>query len=110
MVLLPAPTVPESALLCHPCRLVSISYQTGDHFHGDNTGSNPVGDAKQNKRVTALLANSSATGAALKALILALGPVSGYIAFGKPLSHDAGTNNSSQQERSTNELCCCSAQ
>ena len=45
MVRLPAPTVPESVLLCHPCRLVSISYQTGDHFHGDNTGSNPVGDA-----------------------------------------------------------------
>ncbi|MGA3131065.1 MAG: lysozyme inhibitor LprI family protein [Terracidiphilus sp.] len=25
--------MPESVLLCHPCRLVSISYQTGDHFH-----------------------------------------------------------------------------
>jgi hypothetical protein len=37
--------MPESALLRYPCRLVSVSYETDDHFHGDNTGSNPVGDA-----------------------------------------------------------------
>ena len=46
------PSRPESASGCYPCRLVSTSYQTFSYFHGDNTGSNPVGDANQNKQVT----------------------------------------------------------
>ena len=41
--------MPESALLRYPCHLVSTSYQALSHFHGDNTGSNPVGDANKIK-------------------------------------------------------------
>jgi hypothetical protein len=37
--------VPESALVGYPCLLISTTYQALSHFHGDNTGSNPVGDA-----------------------------------------------------------------
>ncbi len=37
--------MPEKVFGRYPCRLVSITYETDDHFHGDNTGSNPVGDA-----------------------------------------------------------------
>jgi len=37
--------VPFGAVRRYPCRLVSIDYSTSMHFHGGNTGSNPVGDA-----------------------------------------------------------------
>jgi hypothetical protein len=37
--------MPESVLLRYPCHLISTTYQALSHFHGDNTGSNPVGDA-----------------------------------------------------------------
>jgi phosphoserine phosphatase RsbU/P len=33
--------VPESASLRSPCRLVSISYQTGDHLRGDDNLERP---------------------------------------------------------------------
>ena len=42
---IPAPTMPEVTFGRYPCRLVSTTYEKGNHFHGDNTGSNPVGDA-----------------------------------------------------------------
>jgi hypothetical protein len=42
---IPALTMPERVFGRYPCRLVSTTYETDDHFHGDNTGSNPVGDA-----------------------------------------------------------------
>ena len=44
---IPALTMPERVFGRYPCRLVSITYETDDRFHGDNTGSNPVGDANQ---------------------------------------------------------------
>ena len=37
----------ECALGRYPCLLVSITCQAFSHFHGDNTGSNPVGDANR---------------------------------------------------------------
>ena len=37
--------MPFGAVRRYPCRLVSIDYSTSMHFHGGNTGSNPVGDA-----------------------------------------------------------------
>jgi hypothetical protein len=43
--LLLSPT--ETASGSHPCRVVSVTY-----FHGGNTGSNPVGDAKSNHELT----------------------------------------------------------
>jgi hypothetical protein len=38
--------------LRYPCHLISVSYQAISHFHGDNTGSNPVGDAKQHQQLS----------------------------------------------------------
>ena len=38
------------------CRLVSISYELLSPFHGGNTGSNPVGDAKPFQPVTRMRA------------------------------------------------------
>jgi hypothetical protein len=38
----------------HPCCVVSISYKLCGPFHGGNTGSNPVGDAKSNQAVAAV--------------------------------------------------------
>ena len=35
------------AVQCYPCRLVPMTSSTSLHFHGDNTGSNPVGDANK---------------------------------------------------------------
>jgi hypothetical protein len=45
------PSVTETAFGCHPCRVVSITYRQLRPFHRGNTGSNPVGDAKQDKEV-----------------------------------------------------------
>ncbi len=42
--LLLSPT--ETASGSHPCCVVSVTYHRPSHFHGGNTGSNPVGDAK----------------------------------------------------------------
>src|SRR6266436_3716533 len=42
--LLLSPT--ETASGSHPCCLVSVTYHRPSYFHGGNTGSNPVGDAK----------------------------------------------------------------
>ena len=36
----------ETAFGSHPCRVVSVTYRKLRPFHGGNTGSNPVGDAK----------------------------------------------------------------
>jgi len=41
---LPTPT--ETAFGSHPCCVVSVTYIQAHCFHGGNTGSNPVGDAK----------------------------------------------------------------
>jgi hypothetical protein len=41
--------MPESVLLRYPCHLISTTYQALSHFQGDNTGSNPVGDANKTK-------------------------------------------------------------
>jgi hypothetical protein len=43
---IPVPTMPKRVFGRYLCRLFSITYETDDRFHGDNTGSNPVGDAK----------------------------------------------------------------
>src|SRR5581483_3415050 len=37
----------ENAFGSHPCCVVSICYEPIGPFHGGNTGSNPVGDAKE---------------------------------------------------------------
>jgi hypothetical protein len=42
--LLLSPT--ETASGSHPCCVVSVTYHRPSYFHGGNTGSNPVGDAK----------------------------------------------------------------
>ena len=39
-------SVTETAFGSHPCRVVSVTYHPPLYFHGGNTGSNPVGDAK----------------------------------------------------------------
>ena len=39
-------TLTETAFGSHPRCVVSISYAKPKSFHGGNTGSNPVGDAK----------------------------------------------------------------
>jgi hypothetical protein len=57
--------MPESVLLRYPCRLVSISYETDDPFHGDNTGSNPVGDANKTKDLDQLLSSFNSPGSAV---------------------------------------------
>ena len=49
MVQLFVPSVPLCGLVSHPYRVVSISYRRVFHFHGGNTGSNPVGDAKESR-------------------------------------------------------------
>ena len=36
----------------HPYRIVSVSYGRASPFHGGNTGSNPVGDAKSFQSLT----------------------------------------------------------
>jgi hypothetical protein len=51
MVHLFVQNVPYCGLVSHPYRIVSISYRWILHFHGGNTGSNPVGDAK-NQQLT----------------------------------------------------------
>jgi len=43
--------VPITVLGRYPCRLVSVSYEIAVPFHGDNTGSNPVGDANKTKEL-----------------------------------------------------------
>jgi hypothetical protein len=53
MVQLFVPSVPFCGLVSHPYRAVSISYRWSLHFHGGNTGSNPVGDAKIPKKLHA---------------------------------------------------------
>src|SRR5882762_7494808 len=45
--LLLSPT--ETASGSHPCCVVSVTYHRPSYFHGDNRGSNPVGDAKSNQ-------------------------------------------------------------
>ncbi len=40
------PSLTETAFGSHPCRVVSVTYDRTSCFHGGNTGSNPVGDAK----------------------------------------------------------------
>jgi len=46
----------ETAFGSHPCRVVSATYRTLRPFHGGNTGSNPVGDANNPKKLRALTA------------------------------------------------------
>jgi hypothetical protein len=46
MVHEPVPTTTKHAFGSHPRRVFSISYLLTGFFHGGNTGSNPVGDAK----------------------------------------------------------------
>src|SRR6266481_2219095 len=41
------PSLTETASGSHPCCVVSVTY-----FHGGNTGSNPVGDAKSFQELT----------------------------------------------------------
>ena len=45
----------ESAFGSHPCRVVSVTYRQLRPFHGGNTGSNPVGDAKSFQQLTIFL-------------------------------------------------------
>jgi hypothetical protein len=40
------PILTETAFGSHPCCVVSVTYVRTHCFHGGNTGSNPVGDAK----------------------------------------------------------------
>jgi hypothetical protein len=40
------PSLTETASGSHPCCVVSVTYDRTLHFHGGNTGSNPVRDAK----------------------------------------------------------------
>ena len=40
------PKFTESDFGSHPRRMLSVSYVLFGPFHGGNTGSNPVGDAK----------------------------------------------------------------
>src|SRR5216684_3125410 len=47
--LLLSPT--ETASGSHPCCVVSVTYHRPSYFHGGNTGSNPVGDAKSFKHL-----------------------------------------------------------
>src|SRR5438270_2415411 len=48
-------TIPtETASGSHPCCVVSVTYPRPSPFHGGNTGSNPVGDAKSNQGVTGI--------------------------------------------------------
>jgi hypothetical protein len=46
------PTPTESVSGCHPRRVFSVSYELTGFFHGGNTGSNPVGDAKVFQQLT----------------------------------------------------------
>jgi hypothetical protein len=48
--LLLSPT--ETASGSHPCCVVSVTYGLVAPFHGGNTGSNPVGDAKSFQELT----------------------------------------------------------
>src|SRR6266851_1315887 len=48
--LLLSPT--ETASGSHPCCVVSVTYHRPSYFHGGNTGSNPVGDAKPSQELT----------------------------------------------------------
>jgi hypothetical protein len=48
------PALTETVLSSHPCCIVSISYEMSRPFHGGNTGSNPVGDAKSLNNLHAL--------------------------------------------------------
>jgi hypothetical protein len=43
----------ENAFGSHPCCVISIRYGPIGPFHGGNTGSNPVGDAKIPKKLHA---------------------------------------------------------
>jgi len=43
------PSLTETASGSHPCCVVSVTYDRTSYFHGGNTGSNPVGDAKPNQ-------------------------------------------------------------
>src|SRR6516225_12198876 len=52
------PTVTETVFGSHPCCVVSVTYVRSHCFHGGNTGSNPVGDAKHSKRLKLDLASS----------------------------------------------------
>jgi len=45
------PSLTETASGSHPCCVVSVTYDR-THFHGGNTGSNPVGDAKSYQELT----------------------------------------------------------
>src|SRR6185503_16048685 len=40
------PVSPSSAVKCYPCREVPLNYKRSLLFHGGDTGSTPVGDAK----------------------------------------------------------------
>ena len=40
------PVSPSNAVKCYPCREVSLNYSELRHFHGGDTGSTPVRDAK----------------------------------------------------------------
>jgi len=43
--------VSRRAVRRYPCRLIPITYSNSLHFHGGNTGSNPVGDANKIKNL-----------------------------------------------------------
>ena len=46
------PTPTETASGSHPRCVVSVTYDRTPYFHGGNTGSNPVGDAKPFQELT----------------------------------------------------------
>jgi len=48
------PILAENAFGSHPRRVFSVRYELPIPFHGANTGSNPVGDAKSFNNLRAL--------------------------------------------------------
>jgi hypothetical protein len=61
--LLLSPT--ETASGSHPCCVVSVTYHRPSYFHGGNTGSNSVGDAKSiiyRNNVCSLFSRDTASG------------------------------------------------
>ena len=66
--------MPESVLLRYPCHLISTTYQALSHFHGDNTGSNPVGDANTINNLDELPIFAAGPKRSIKDFILPLEP------------------------------------
>jgi|ERR1700722_3552480 hypothetical protein len=54
-----APAANPTSALCSPSRPRRLARPRTPPFHGDNTGSNPVGDAKPNHQLSLLGQNSS---------------------------------------------------